>query len=288
MPFNPEILPLFARIIYRRVRTKLDHRSWIVILYCGFVDPIIRSLLKDGWRPWSEVGDNIFKFTLPWCGYSRGDLNLNDAQLLWPKLMDQWVRVTLRSGIFEVFNTMNHSGLGIRATQQCLYNQMVRSLDGHLDIITEDEENVAHTFGRLREVDHNSLYVSVDEGGFEINGILWGPLSLVNSDVNFFNYRTQFVNQDRRGLDLRWMCWYYFGFEHFWEGDMRISSMTHSYMSTMFIDHTFNICVNEFRSMRSSTRCNRFFEESLSRTVSPHIVYDRLPMRIRPSVTAER
>jgi len=135
--FNPEILPLFARIVYRRVRTKLDHRSWIVILYCGFVDPIIRSLLKDGWRPWSEVGDNIFKFTLPWCGYSRGDLNLNDAQLLWPKLMDQWVRVTLRSGIFEVFNTMNHSGLGIRATQQCLYNQMVRSLDGHLDIITE-------------------------------------------------------------------------------------------------------------------------------------------------------
>jgi hypothetical protein len=104
--------------------------------------------LRDGWRPWAEVGDNEFKFTLPWCGYGRGNLDVLQAQFLWPQLMDHWVRVTLKRGNFEVFNTVNHSGLGIRATEQCLYYSMARSLDGHLDIITEDEEAASHTLGR--------------------------------------------------------------------------------------------------------------------------------------------
>ena len=227
--FDPEFLPMFARILYRRIKTQLDHRSWIVILYCGFANPIIRALLRDGWRPWAELGDNEFKFTLPWCGYGIGSLEILQAQFLWPQLMDHWVKVTLKRGIFEVFNTVNLSGLGIRATGQCLYYQMARSLDGHLDIITEDEEAASHTFGRLRAIGHNSFYIGHDEDGFGINGILWGPLSLVNSDVNFYDNRTQFVNQDRRGLDLRWRAWYHYGFEHFLEDGMQISSMHHSY-----------------------------------------------------------
>ena len=186
--FNPNLLPFFARIVFHRLLTPLNHRSWIVFYYSGLLDAHTRSLLVAGWRPWAdELGDNEFKFILPWCAYGLGsDLTEEHARQLWPSLMDHWVRVTLGNPNFEVFNTENGSGLGIRATRCCTFYQIANHLEGHLDIIEDDEEAEDSTYFHLKQARHCSLFESIDENGMFINGIVWGPASIANSDIEFF------------------------------------------------------------------------------------------------------
>ena len=75
--------------------------------------------------------------------------------------MDHWVRVTLGNPNFEVFNTENGSGLGIRATQCCLFYQIANYLEGHLDIIEDDEEAEDSTYFHLKQARHCSLFLTV-------------------------------------------------------------------------------------------------------------------------------
>ena len=46
--FNPNLLPFFARIVFHRLLTPLNHRSWIVFYYSGLLDAHTRSLLVAG------------------------------------------------------------------------------------------------------------------------------------------------------------------------------------------------------------------------------------------------
>ncbi len=97
------------------------------------------------------------------------------------------------------------------------------------DIIEDDEEAEDSTYFHLKQARHCSLFESIDENGMFINEIVWGPASIANSDIEFFRYRTQFVNLGEDGLDLRWRCQYNVGFEHFREEDMVVSTSFHLY-----------------------------------------------------------
>ena len=93
-----------------------------------------------------------------------------------------WAACTLHFPYFEVFRTL-YMGLGLRSLVNTSFLNMSSEIHGFLDFISEAEEEQTQVFASLTIQYHPSLYWGVtEENGIQNNAILFGPLSLCNSN----------------------------------------------------------------------------------------------------------
>ena len=93
-----------------------------------------------------------------------------------------WAACTLHFPYFEVFRTL-YMGLGLRSLVNTSFLNMSSEIHGVLDFISEAEEEQTQVFASLTIQYHPSLYWGVtEENGIQNNAILFGPLSLCNSN----------------------------------------------------------------------------------------------------------
>ena len=124
-------------------------KSWIIIYRCGFQDPLTRVMLMTGYKPWEEVVANsssfgpilnnvikqLWKFNELFCSPPPNELSIEEAMFEMKAYFKYWVDCTLNGESFDVFDTEDGRGLGIRATKLVSLGTLSNELPGFLEII---------------------------------------------------------------------------------------------------------------------------------------------------------
>jgi hypothetical protein len=99
-------------------------------------------------------------------------------------------------------------GLGLRSLVNTSLMTMSSEVHGFLDYISEAEEEETKVLHLLASSNHPSLYWGHTEQNGDQNAILFGPLSLCNSNQwiggNHNRQIIQFVNFHSNGLEAHW------------------------------------------------------------------------------------
>ena len=134
-------------------------------------------------KPWElDYPTSVYKFRLPWNQYgSEEGIPIEFAKTLWKNLFPMWVHHTLHLPSFEVFRTPN-MGLGLRSKINSTLSAMACEVHGFLEYITEEEEAKTGVFRVLTEGKYPSLFWGSNADLLLKNAILYGPLSLCNSN----------------------------------------------------------------------------------------------------------
>ena len=138
------------------------------------------------------------------------------------------VQHTLHSPIFEVFRTPN-MGLGLRSLLAISFADMALEVHGFVEFISDEEEARTNIFHSLITEDHPSLFWSATDDALISSGILFGPLSLCNSnefvDGILNPYIIQFVNYLNNGREYRWCLKYDWGIQRIIEYEGTVDEM---------------------------------------------------------------
>ena len=199
-----QCIPEYDRILYCSTRVDNWHRSWIVFKYFILYDDELRNMVSGGFTPWLLEGNSAFSFSFPWCNLFRpvAEMPLDSMIDEWNSMFEKWVEVTLLSPYFEVFRTMS-MGLGVRSKGPIPLYALADQIPGFAHSVEGME-----TFETLHQLHHISLIRLTDAEGQPFNGFLYGPLSLVNSELGS---RLQFSNINPRGGISYWNFLYSWG-----------------------------------------------------------------------------
>jgi hypothetical protein len=180
------------------------YKSWIIFYRCGLVDVDVRRKIKfEGYMPWNNVDSgnwNYFPSVVNQIGENR---NLEEGKRELNGMFMYWKRSTLLAEEFEVYDT-SCMGLGVRVTRSSSDSEpfvffrvlSLHALHGFLEIIPQS------LFEELRIRGHNSLYKFYHRSSRKwIFAILFGPLSLVNSQV------TNSIGFCSKDTQLRTLVW---------------------------------------------------------------------------------
>ena len=173
-----QCIPEYDRVLYCSTRVDNWHRSWIVFKYFILYDDDLRNMVSGGFMPWLLEGNSAFTFSFPWCNlfHPVAEMSLDLMIDEWNSMFQKWVEMTLLSPFFEVFRTVN-MGLGIRCKDPTPLYDLADQIPGFVHLVER-----AETFQDLQMMHHISLIRLTDAEGLPFNGVLYGPLSLVNSD----------------------------------------------------------------------------------------------------------
>ena len=212
--YNRLILSIFQmfsvadRLLFadRSISTFL--KSWIVFYSVGLNNEHYRNYLRtiEGLKPWDRsyaVYDPVWKYYPDCCFDVNEGLSVAEASFEWQCFIDKWASVTLYTNPYEVVNTNNGMGLGLRTKFRIRLSSLSDVLDGFLEFVSEV------LFQVLTTLRYRSLYTFVDATGNRLYCVLFGPLSLANassiSPVGFSN------TQDD-GFELKFKLYFVFGF----------------------------------------------------------------------------
>lgn len=170
-------------------------KSWIVFRTFGLCDGLVRARILTGFKPWRLDQFNCFSFNPQFNFYDVDSALSHDEQKeQWMCFMDRWCEVTLFSPHFDVVDTAA-MGLGIVVKHGISVSELAEELHGVLEFVE------LTFFRQLQLLRYNSLYRYQDEDHNMLYCVLFGPLSLVNSNqaagIGFYNV-------DVAGLDLSW------------------------------------------------------------------------------------
>ena len=207
-------LPYTYRIIYLRINTGMLLPSWIVFQYfCLNVEGIRFLVQAHDYEPFEG---RAFRFRVPYNQLGLGEIPEAFGRLLWKNLFPMWASCTLHHPYFEVFRTPS-MGLGLRSLVDTTFLNMASEVHGFLDFITDAEEAQTLVFHQLALANHPSLYWGLTEEHGIQNAILFGPLSLCNSNEwiggNLNPQIIQFVNFHPNGIESHWRLTYSWGIE---------------------------------------------------------------------------
>lgn len=175
-------------------------KSWIVFRAFGLCDGFVRARILTGFKPWRIVDQfNCFSFNPQFITANDGQsLSLTERKEQWLCFMDRWCEITLFSPEFEIVDTAT-MGLGIVARHGISVSALAEKLHGFLEFVS------IVPFRRLQKNRYNSLYQYRDEDDNLLHCVLFGPLSLVNSNLAS---SVAFYNADAAGSDLCWQVRY--------------------------------------------------------------------------------
>ena len=167
------------RIIYLRINSSNLLRSWIIFYsFCLKNEAIRYRVQRFDYTPFDA---RAFKFRHPYNVYGLEGIPIAHARAVWKKMFEMWARCTLHSPYFEVFRTPS-MGLGLRSLVNTSLMTMSSEVHGFLDYISEAEEEETKVFHLLASSNHPSLFWGHTEQNGDQNAILFGPLSLCNSN----------------------------------------------------------------------------------------------------------
>ena len=175
-------------------------KTWIIFKCYALDNYLMRTQILCGFRPWRNPDFEEFSFqyhVLPdWLvpAPAGGKFSVDAQEEEWKCFFDRWNKETLFNSNFEVFNT-TAMGLGIMAKKDVTLDDMADRVDGFLEFVSEE------FFAELTIHRYKSLYRYVDGNGIINCCILFGPLSLVNSNVTI---PVGFYNTDDAGVELGW------------------------------------------------------------------------------------
>jgi len=207
-----QCIPEYDRILYCSTNVDNWHRSWIVFKYFILYDDDLRHMVSGGFTPWLLAGSSAFSFSFPWCSMFRpvAEMSLDSMIDEWNSMFQKWVDITLLSPFFEVFRTTN-CGLGIRSKQRLPLYALADQVPGFVHSV-----EMVETFANLQLLHHISLIRLPDSEGRPYDGVLYGPLSLINSERGS---RLQFSNLHPSGGILYWNFLYTWGIRNFFVED---------------------------------------------------------------------
>jgi len=181
-------------------------KAWLICYRFGFQEPLMRVLLMTGFEPWKSHPAFVFpewRLNEVFCHPQENELSVEEAAYEMQAYFKYFVDCTLNSDSFEVFDTEDGRGLGIRATKLVSLGSLSLELVGFVEIINYP------LYALLRNRGYPSLYHFRDIISNEMKyGILFGPLALVNTarDVPF-----GFSHLNLDGTDSCWRITYLFG-----------------------------------------------------------------------------
>ena len=201
--------------LFQDLRRSNALKAWLVLYRFGLQDPLLRTLLKTGCQPWEEdivnansilfaprSGIDFWKYQEDFCHPPARQLTSYEAGYEMKSYFKYFVTCTLNGDSFEVFDT-DGMGLGIRATQLVSFGAISLELCGFMEIISY------HLYSWLKENRYPSLYHWYDQLNNEfVYGILYGPLSLVNTGPNV---DFGFMHWNISGTHSCWRFTYKFG-----------------------------------------------------------------------------
>jgi len=194
-----EALDLAQRHAFRMKNVSNFFKSWLIFKKHALEDDLMRSRIADGYKPW-KFNHPAFSFNLMHCSYVMGNgLLLTEARDEWNCYFERWFMICFRNPFVLIVRTET-MGLGIVAKIPCSFDFMSQKVDGFLEFVT------FHQISGLRIANYNSLFNFIDENGIQHWCILFGPLSLVNSDETLVHVGLS--NYDQLGKELFWETCY--------------------------------------------------------------------------------
>lgn len=189
-------LTLGERILYQSHDVSNFLKSWIVFKTYALCDGFMRArILSGGYKPWRIAGlISPFSFHRQFNAIPVAQFPMVLQEEEWKCFLDRWCSLTLFHDDFEVVDSGN-MGLGILVKRDIEIQELSAQLHGFLEFVD------VVTFHSLIASRYNSLYQYEDEDGDRFYCVLFGPLSLVNSNQNV---SVGFYNTDELGRDLFW------------------------------------------------------------------------------------
>ena len=176
----------------------------------------MRAKVTAGFKPWQIFNSqNAFSFTLPWCTLNQGEMETKHLEEEWILMFDKWVELSLLHPFIEVFRT-DSMGLGLRTREQLHLCSLANEIPGFFHVVEKKS-----TFRSLVDARHISLAQVVDQDGLKIDGVVYGPIDLINSGKA---PRVQFTNFHPSGVELYWISSFHWGTETYRLDDMEITS----------------------------------------------------------------
>jgi hypothetical protein len=162
------------------------------------------SIFENVGRCIPRFGDlEEWKFNEVFCHPPANDLSVEEAAFEMYEYYKYWMERTFNGESFEVFDTLDGRGLGIRATRLISLGSLTLELPGFVEVIEYS------LYAWLSNRGYPSLYRFYDlitEAW--VYGILFGPLALVNTAVGI-TFGFTHLNLD--GTDSCWRITYRFG-----------------------------------------------------------------------------
>ena len=182
-------------------------KSWLIFYRFGLNDPLVRTLLMTGleaWKPHPTFGNlQDWEFNEVFCFPPENELSIEEAACEMYEYYKFWVDCTLHGESFEVYDTIDGRGLGIRATKLVSLGTLSLEMVGFLETIEYS------LYAWLSTRGYPSLYRFFDIITEKwVYGILFGPLALVNTAVGV-TFGFSHLNLD--GSDSCWRLTYRFG-----------------------------------------------------------------------------
>ena len=170
------------KILYETPTISVVLKSWLVFYRFGLNDPPMFEVMKfDNHRPWRHM--DLYWNVPQWVFHPthtrpiQNTLFVEEAAREWECLLDYWFEVCfVNNTCFEVVVTET-MGLGIRITIPSSFNDLTEALLGVLEPLS------FMYFDLLHGSQYPSLYEFVDDDEDRIFSVLYGPLSLVNADL---------------------------------------------------------------------------------------------------------
>lgn len=179
-PDFPDYFPftLKDRLILSDPSISLECKTFLIIEVFGLRDHRLRHRLWSGDGFWYDVAEE--DLLNPWRmrgWFLRADspLSLSEQKLHFFTLLRMHADSCLHSPFFEV-HEYNGMGLGLRSKVDRWVEEMAEEIPGYLEFISHALFDTLHLFG------HKSLYSFKDVDDVHHWCILYGPLSLVNSN----------------------------------------------------------------------------------------------------------
>ena len=162
------------------------YKSWLIFYKLGLCNTDVRNKIKyEYFCPWNSGDGENWNYLSMYGNCQAGEFSsIEERERELFSMFEYWKKTTLFADEFEVFNTPS-MGLGVRVIEQDSQSAVffrplaLHALHGFLEVIPES------LFDELRTLGHQSLYKTYDRSSRKwVFSILFGPLSLVNSEAN--------------------------------------------------------------------------------------------------------
>jgi len=180
MLVETEPIKAVVRLILREPTVSNFCKSWLYLKSIVENDDNIRLQLENGYNHWEFEGgmEQTFTFHPDWFAIDRKNKLTKDVIVKeFFKFLQFHVESTFRNPFFSVVK-YPVMGLGIRNTNRITVDDFGDEINGYLEFIDMD------LFHALHQLGYNSLFTYVDSRREKQYCILYGPLSLCNSDQN--------------------------------------------------------------------------------------------------------